>query len=165
MPARSRFTSLTSWSRVSPSRSESIIASIDRHGDPSFARLEADNDLAARLVRLHEPMGVCSKRKTFAGFVLQAPSATRSTIAWNGISERGNVGPAPRAVTRGLDPRVHLLRLMDCRVKPGNDAGRLSARRAPEQSPVATACPAVWIAPPTCNKLGRGRRENSFSGG
>jgi hypothetical protein len=25
-------------------------------------------------------------------------------------------------VTRGLDPRVHLLRkMMDCRVKPGND--------------------------------------------
>jgi len=24
-------------------------------------------------------------------------------------------------VTRGLDPRVHLLRKMDCRVKPGND--------------------------------------------
>jgi hypothetical protein len=22
---------------------------------------------------------------------------------------------------RGLDPRVHLLRKMDCRVKPGND--------------------------------------------
>jgi hypothetical protein len=26
------------------------------------------------------------------------------------------------AVTRGLDPRVHLKKLMDCRVKPGNDA-------------------------------------------
>jgi hypothetical protein len=27
-------------------------------------------------------------------------------------------------VTRGLDPRVHLLRIrMDCRVKPGNDGG------------------------------------------
>jgi len=27
-------------------------------------------------------------------------------------------------VTRGLDPRVHLLcKEMDCRVKPGNDAG------------------------------------------
>jgi hypothetical protein len=25
-------------------------------------------------------------------------------------------------VTRGLDPRVHPLRKMDCRVKPGNDA-------------------------------------------
>ncbi len=24
-------------------------------------------------------------------------------------------------VTRGLDPRVHLLRKMDCRVKPDND--------------------------------------------
>jgi hypothetical protein len=22
---------------------------------------------------------------------------------------------------RGLDPRIHLLRKMDCRVKPGND--------------------------------------------
>src|SRR6266481_3591075 len=30
----------------------------------------------------------------------------------------------PSSVTRGLDPRVHLLRLrMDCRVKPGNDVG------------------------------------------
>ncbi len=27
-------------------------------------------------------------------------------------------------VTRGLDPRVHLLRMeIDCRVKPGNDVG------------------------------------------
>jgi len=27
-------------------------------------------------------------------------------------------------VTRGLDPRIHLLRMkMDCRVKPDNDAG------------------------------------------
>jgi hypothetical protein len=24
-------------------------------------------------------------------------------------------------VTRGLDPRVHRIRKMDCRVKPGND--------------------------------------------
>jgi hypothetical protein len=31
-------------------------------------------------------------------------------------------------VARGLDPRVHPLRMkMDCRVKPGNDAGRMSA--------------------------------------
>jgi hypothetical protein len=35
----------------------------------------------------------------------------------------------PRSVTRGLDPRVHLLcikvlaKKMDCRVKPGNDGG------------------------------------------
>jgi hypothetical protein len=29
----------------------------------------------------------------------------------------------PSLVTRGLDPRVHLLRMMDCRVKPGNDGG------------------------------------------
>jgi hypothetical protein len=30
---------------------------------------------------------------------------------------------APFCVTRGLDPRVHLLRKkLDCRVKPGNDA-------------------------------------------
>jgi hypothetical protein len=35
----------------------------------------------------------------------------------------------PGCVTRGLDPRVHLLRKtlfakkMDCRVKPGNDGG------------------------------------------
>jgi hypothetical protein len=27
-------------------------------------------------------------------------------------------------VTRGLDPRVHPLCVMDCRVKPGNDALR-----------------------------------------
>jgi len=28
----------------------------------------------------------------------------------------------PSPVTRGVDPRVHLLRMrMDCRVKPGND--------------------------------------------
>jgi hypothetical protein len=34
-------------------------------------------------------------------------------------------------VTRGLDPRVHLLRKkMDCRVKPGNDVGCASAGRA-----------------------------------
>ena len=32
------------------------------------------------------------------------------------------------SVTRGLDPRVHLLRMkMDCRVKPGNDVERMSA--------------------------------------
>ena len=24
-------------------------------------------------------------------------------------------------VMRGLDPRIHLLKMMDCRVKPGND--------------------------------------------
>jgi hypothetical protein len=30
----------------------------------------------------------------------------------------------PSLVTRGLDPRVHLLGMkMDCRVKPGNDGG------------------------------------------
>jgi hypothetical protein len=30
----------------------------------------------------------------------------------------------PLVVTRGLDPRVHLLRMkLDCRVKPGNDVG------------------------------------------
>ncbi len=38
------------------------------------------------------------------------------------------VSPARAAVvvvTRGLDPRVHLLRKeMDCRVKPGNDVER-----------------------------------------
>jgi hypothetical protein len=34
----------------------------------------------------------------------------------------------PLRVTRGLDPRVHLLRMeMDCRVKPGNDAAQMSA--------------------------------------
>jgi hypothetical protein len=39
----------------------------------------------------------------------------------------GNDGPPPLGVTRGLDPRVHLLRenifakRMDCRVRPGND--------------------------------------------
>jgi hypothetical protein len=26
---------------------------------------------------------------------------------------------------RGLDPRIHLFRKMDCRVKPGNDGGRI----------------------------------------
>jgi hypothetical protein len=32
-----------------------------------------------------------------------------------------NIRSAP-AVTRGLDPRVHLFqKMMDCRVKPGND--------------------------------------------
>jgi hypothetical protein len=32
------------------------------------------------------------------------------------------LGFAYACVTRGLDPRVHLLRKkMDCRVKPGND--------------------------------------------
>jgi mono/diheme cytochrome c family protein len=35
-------------------------------------------------------------------------------------------------VARGLDPRVHLLRMkMDCRVKPGNDVGRKSSECAP----------------------------------
>jgi hypothetical protein len=40
---------------------------------------------------------------------------------------RGNNG-----VTRGLDPRAHLLRIvhfakkMDCRVKPGNDAEQIA---------------------------------------
>ncbi len=30
----------------------------------------------------------------------------------------------PSAVIRGLEPRVRLIRVrMDCRVKPGNDAG------------------------------------------
>jgi hypothetical protein len=34
-------------------------------------------------------------------------------------------------VTRGLDPRVHLLRMkMDCRVKPGNDDEQMSAECA-----------------------------------
>jgi hypothetical protein len=28
---------------------------------------------------------------------------------------------APIAVMRGLDPRIHHFRKMDCRVKPGND--------------------------------------------
>jgi hypothetical protein len=29
---------------------------------------------------------------------------------------------------RGLDPRIHLLKTMDCRVKPGNDNNYLSFR-------------------------------------
>jgi len=30
------------------------------------------------------------------------------------------------AVMRGLDPRIHLLaKMMDCRVKPGNDNGEI----------------------------------------
>jgi hypothetical protein len=29
----------------------------------------------------------------------------------------------PSLVTRELDPRVHLLGMTDCRVKPGNDVG------------------------------------------
>jgi hypothetical protein len=28
-----------------------------------------------------------------------------------------------RIVMRGLDPRIHLSKRMDCRVKPGNDDG------------------------------------------
>ena len=36
----------------------------------------------------------------------------------------------PHFVTRGLDPRVHLLaKMMDCRVKPGNDEIERSAMR------------------------------------
>ena len=31
--------------------------------------------------------------------------------------------PQTRLVIRGLDPRIHLLEMMDCRVKPGNDGG------------------------------------------
>src|SRR5216683_870301 len=52
----------------------------------------------------------------------------RSTNAWP-----GRINPvlaAPCVVTRGFDPRVHLLlrikflaKKMDCRVKPGNDGG------------------------------------------
>jgi hypothetical protein len=35
----------------------------------------------------------------------------------------------PLPVTRGLDPRVHLLRIkVDCRVKPGNDLEQRSAK-------------------------------------
>jgi hypothetical protein len=32
-------------------------------------------------------------------------------------------------VMRGLDPRIHPLRLMDCRVKPGNDDGEVRYNR------------------------------------
>jgi hypothetical protein len=32
-------------------------------------------------------------------------------------------------VMRGLDPRIHLLRKMDCRVKPGNDNGEVRVTR------------------------------------
>ena len=43
------------------------------------------------------------------------------------------------AVTRGLDPRVHLLRKeMDCRVKPGNDA---------ERSPIVSLFPVMRLSP------------------
>jgi len=28
-----------------------------------------------------------------------------------------------KTVMRGLDPRIHLSKMMDCRVKPGNDGG------------------------------------------
>jgi hypothetical protein len=44
-----------------------------------------------------------------------------------GSGRFGSVLVPSTAVTRGLDPRVHLLRIklvrkkMDCRVKPGND--------------------------------------------
>src|SRR5260370_37770835 len=37
----------------------------------------------------------------------------------------------PSRLTRELDPRVHLLGIKrNCRVKPGNDGGRISAERA-----------------------------------
>jgi hypothetical protein len=40
------------------------------------------------------------------------------------IAERAIRGASVSAVTRGLDPRVHLLRKrMDRRVKPGDDSG------------------------------------------
>jgi hypothetical protein len=32
-------------------------------------------------------------------------------------------------VMRGLDPRIHLFRQMDCRVKPGNDDGEVRVTR------------------------------------
>src|SRR6266446_5049870 len=40
---------------------------------------------------------------------------------------------SPFAVTRGLDPRVHLLRIgIDCRVKPGNDVGEYQRQQISE---------------------------------
>src|SRR5215468_12517359 len=53
------------------------------------------------------------------------------------IRSRACLDEVDPPVTRGLDPRVHLLRTrMDCRVKPGNDAGRISTEPAlPPESP------------------------------
>jgi hypothetical protein len=34
-----------------------------------------------------------------------------------------------KTVMRGLDPRIHLFRMMDCRVEPGNDNRRLGMVR------------------------------------
>ena len=58
----------------------------------------------------------------------------RFAARWRRILERVSVrltrSPHTQNVTRGLDPRVHLLRKkafakkMDCRVKPGNDERR-----------------------------------------
>src|SRR5262245_19779159 len=65
-------------------------------------------------------------------------STTQSRVRQNHVTAivmatracSGEVYPPLLPVTRGLDPRVHLLRMkMDCRVKPGNDIEQMSAKR------------------------------------
>src|SRR5262249_53074912 len=60
----------------------------------------------------------------------------------------GEVYPRLLPVTRGLDPRVHLLRMkIDCRVKPGNDVEQMSTKPALSASVKAAAnCLAFALA-------------------
>jgi hypothetical protein len=52
------------------------------------------------------------------------------------------MGTVPSFVMRGLDPRIHLLaKMMDCRVKPGNDRGQAVITSLTAISPPVTTSP------------------------
>jgi hypothetical protein len=67
-----------------------------------------------------------NNRRDQRGSTLQSFRRLKSLKADSGRFD--SAAASTNAVTRGLDPRVHYLRIelfakkMDCRVKPGNDA-------------------------------------------
>ena len=65
-----------------------------------------------------------------------------------------------RLVTRGLDPRVHLLRTMDCRVKPGNDDWEMPETCTHDIIPRRSACFHRLARRPHRRSQGQGDRRS-----
>jgi hypothetical protein len=71
-----------------------------------------------------------------------AMSSTRSgAIVARGNSKRISMDlNRSLHVMRGLDPRIHLFRVMDCRVKPGNDGGGNRRDRLEVENAMSSTC-------------------------
>ena len=79
-------------------------------GDAVGAGLDRDKRRAHRIRPRARP------RVAQGGDVIDIDSEAQRR-SWHGLA----ADDAGHDVMRGLDPRIHLLEKMDCRVKPGND--------------------------------------------